>query len=333
MTSAKKKPKQSPTSSSTNSSRKTDESIPSRTRSDPAARYTWPDVLRRVGEPTREEIELFTPRRTAEEFARSGREIRSERIVTDVLRWAGTVLDFFDTASEAQKASVVGYHPGLLRVLVHKTHELNQLFQHQKEQASSRDATLEHDRAHAASALDQAQKLRAQLLAVLRSTARVAPTELSFEQLDAASGTASDHPSMASSLRRLADLASSVLARKESRAARRLTTGGVRDEYLRRVRAIANELETAGARTSSARIRTDVSQSTLDRLDGECLELMEDLRDLFDAAHAIDPTVPRLIPIATKRQFISHSKARKPSPPSPPSAPARPNQDPTTPSR
>lgn len=322
MGSRKKKPKPSSTTASAASqqqhSAKTDARAASRAESIPAARYTWPDILRRAGDPTREETDLFTPRRAAEDLVRAGRQIRSDRIVTDVLRWAGIVLDFWDSASAAQRSIVAGYHPGLLRVLVHKAHELHQLLQRQNEQTSARDATAQHDAALAAETLDRARKLRAQLRAVLRSAARVAPSELSFEQVDAVFGPASDAFSIAASLRQLADLATSVLSRRDSAAARRLTAGGIGPEYLQHVRSVADELDTAGARTSSARIRTDVAQSTLDRLDGECLALMEDLRELFEAAHAIDPAVPRLIPVATRSHLKKDAKSRQdPVPPQP----------------
>ena len=70
---------------------------------------------------------------------------------------------------------------------------------------------------------------------------------------------------------------------------------------------------------ASAREDAAVSQAEVDLWDGVNLLLLECILDLFEAAHALEPSVPRLLPLVLRRggMLTAHagSAEAKPKPP------------------
>ena len=98
-------------------------------------------------------------------------------------------------------------------------------------------------------------------------------------------------------------------------------------------RPFADELAQASERVRAADeaslnrpAETALSQGELDYLDGMCLTLLGQLIRAFDSGHAIDPRIPRLPPIATRRVFQRNRRAA-PSPTNP-SSPTANGHDP-----
>lgn len=90
----------------------------------------------------------------------------------------------------------------------------------------------------------------------------------------------------------------------------RLTLGNLDAEY-------AKELEEAAARvkdaSAAAKKRPEggkVTQGELDRADGINILLLGQVIRAFDAAHDRDPTIPRLVPISTRRVFNRNVKKK-----------------------
>jgi hypothetical protein len=286
-----------------------------------ATRYTWELLLPRVGAPTREDLELHASHRSAVKNHEIGADYDSGKILTDLLVWCGIAHDTWENATASQRDALAGYDHGLVRVLLHKGHELllkNQQFAAQK---GAQRGLLDRDEAEADRLRAQALSTRRRLRTILRSVVRVAPAQLTIEEVDAAFGTGADDAQRAQSLEALARLAERVMAERNSPGAKRLTRGRIDAAYVTALRTLAADVRSAGDRVSGPRVRTPVVQADIDRLDGECLELMEELFDFFELAHEIDPSIPRLVPLALRRYFFSHPKGRAGSTPAPPDTP------------
>lgn len=91
----------------------------------------------------------------------------------------------------------------------------------------------------------------------------------------------------------------------------------------------ALKLETAAKRireaasAANAKSVTKVRQLEIDFMDGVNLHVLGELIHAFEAAHDMDASIPRLVPIATRRLLARHS-ARNASKPAPESAPTPP---------
>lgn len=136
----------------------------------------------------------------------------------------------------------------------------------------------------------------------------------------AARATVTDHESLATSLHSLVKLAQEVLSTPQSRAARQLTDGGVNASELNAIETIANAVKSTGEQASGARTRGTVSQGNLDHQDGTCLAYMERVMRIFNRAHERDASIPRLLPIATRRMFSMGRKATSEAAPAAPPA-------------
>ncbi|WP_437833664.1 hypothetical protein [Sorangium sp. So ce1153] len=87
-------------------------------------------------------------------------------------------------------------------------------------------------------------------------------------------------------------------------------------DYVERLEETAREL-TQAAKTAAARpAGQKVTSGDLDRADGINLILLEQIVRVFERANEQDPTIPRLVPIATRRLFSRSSRKKATGAPS-----------------
>ncbi|MGK3989056.1 hypothetical protein WME99_38785 [Sorangium sp. So ce136] len=87
-------------------------------------------------------------------------------------------------------------------------------------------------------------------------------------------------------------------------------------DYVERLEDTAREL-TQVAKTAAARpAGQKVTAGDLDRADGINLILLEQIVRVFERANEQDPTIPRLVPIATRRLFSRSSRKKATGAPS-----------------
>lgn len=276
-----------------------------------APTYGWVEVARRAKPPTDGELALYAVQVAPDLLRIEGARVASDRILTDALRWSGTLLDFTANAPADLVREVRGFSLGLLRVFVAESHRLYEMNQRFQTAQSARKAGARVDQAAATSTRKLAQSYRRQLVAVLKSAAQQDGTTL--RRVAEAQGALEQ----SAALHALVALARELMADKASAAGQRLILGGVDAAYLGTITTLATQAADSGTRITGPKKSTPVSQGELDVQDGLCLALMDQLLLLFEAAHAINPKIPALLPIATRRYFVSHKSPAKtlPAPP------------------
>ena len=282
------------------------------------ATTTWPDVLRRLGPPTADDLELYSITETPKQLAKRGREIRTSKVLTDLVRWLGQIADY--TARTRSTSAIVGFDLGMARVAAADGSKLQDMLATFDGAARAQSATKSANTTSAESALDRGSEERDALAASLQ--AAFASNPAGRAETAAAYGTAKLAPDLAAALGALEKIARREVDKKTV-AGKRLVRGGVTADYLKGVTALAKEVADAGTRAKGARSTGEVTQADLDTQDGRCLAQMEQWIPLFDAAHARDTRVPKLVPISTLSYFgkrATHAATPEPPPPDPPPA-------------
>jgi len=126
--------------------------------------------------------------------------------------------------------------------------------------------------------------------------------------VDGAVGTAEDGAALARGLDGLASVGHKLLQHKKDAVAKRAKLMRVDAAYLARIAAAAKQVHETAAAAAARGGGKAVTQGALDREDGVNAILLGHVIDVFEAAHDVDPTLPRLVPIATRRLFGKHVK-------------------------
>ena len=268
--------------------------------------HTWTSVLQAVQPPTQEQIELYAINDPPVELIERGARIRSEKVLTDLVRFGGIMAEFWTKATPAQRKRLLGFSEGLLRVTVYSGKRLLDLLEQRGATTESREAA----RAAAAAAADQSYEEgmgeRERLATALEN---VSDEDAGLRaRVDAARGRVVDHKSLATSLAALVSLSREILQDAQSRAARQLVDGGLDAQELDALEALAARIKTSGEQASGARTQGTVSQADLDHQDGVCLAYMDRVMRVFNRAHERDPSIPQLVPITTRRLFSPNRK-------------------------
>ncbi|HEX2568166.1 MAG TPA: hypothetical protein VH877_01325 [Polyangia bacterium] len=252
-----------------------------------------------------------------------GATISTRRIVTDATRLYGLIHDYWQRATPEKRRRVRGFSLPLLAVAVDQAYRLEQMMDRQRTKRAADGTTRAVLDATLKAARDTGLGLRDQAASALLDAAGQDP--VLREELTSSVGRADPPDALALGLANLAKLLRRWLGLGDAALATRLALANLDEGY-------ASELDQAGqqllAAATAARLRpTPVTQGELDLLEGINLMLLGQIVRAFRHAHQLDPTIPRPIPIATRRFFSRRSPQKPASPktapaPSPSAAPA-----------
>lgn len=237
-----------------------------------------------------------------------GRTILSARVITDGIRLYNEANEFWSSASDVQRNRLRGFSMPLLAVAVHELALLTQL---EARHAGREDAALLErlvTERSAESAWKPSIDLRDLAAGALRAAAVHDDTLLAA--VEVAKGTAEDGEKLSRGLQGLARLLTEWLASSDAQLKGRLVLGSLTsdfvDDLLEAGEAVRSTTEGARRRPTGGK----VTQGDLDRADGINMLLLGQIIRAFEGAHALDPTIPRLVPIATRRLF-NRSSSKK----------------------
>lgn len=275
----------------------------------PPPKYTWEALRKHIGDPTDEERRIFAEPIAVAELVRDGASVRSERILTDGLRWLGLLWVYWSKLTPEEKQRVRGFSDGRLRVSLAHFLALRQALERNRAVAS-RAASHARAVAEAEERYRRGQWTRRQLTVALGESFSGHPALAAA--LAAADAKAKDAKQLSKTLRDLVAIGRSALA-SDPVLAEALRADGVDDAYLSSIEQLSADLEVdAGDRGVAG--EAPVSQSEIDRLDGLCLAAMRRMRRVFALHKKVDPRVPALAAIATRTVFggrTAQSAARK----------------------
>jgi hypothetical protein len=270
------------------------------------ATHTWEALLHAVHAPSKEQRLLYAIRTAPAELVDRGTHIRSEKILTDTVRLYGVAAEFWAKAAADQKRHLLGFSEALLRVAVYSAVELRDLVARRDAAVGARESAIAVGASAAAKDYADGMAERDRLATAI--DAAVEGDVVLETRLDAARGRVVDAGSLAISLSALAKLAHELLHEKGSPVAAQLADGGLTNAEVKGAEALAAKVKASGALASGARAQGAVSQGDLDLQDGVCLAYLERVMKIFNGGHDRDPSIPQLLPIATRRLFSPNRK-------------------------
>ena len=271
--------------------------------------HTWEALLAAVPAPTPEASALYALTAAPADLIEAGSRIRSEKILTDLVRWGGQVAEFLPKVTTAQRRLLLGYSDGFFRVTVHAGAKLHGMLASRTGNVDDREAERLAIIGAAAQAYSDGMDERDRLTTALEGLRRY-DSSLQ-DRIDLAHGSISDAEGLARSLRalsKLSKLGRALLEDPASIVAKQLVDGGVTSEELGDIEATADDVRSTAAAATGARTQGPVTQADLDQQDGTCLAHMGRLMRIFNGAHAKDPSIPHLVPITTRRVFSPNRK-------------------------
>lgn len=281
---------------------------------DDAQLITLDQLAKILGKPDPTLLDALLDGEPRDELIRLGARIKSDRIITDGSRMYALAYTVWAKATPEQKQSLVGFSADLLALAVDRALALRELTAAADATGQSHGAKSEARAAAAQRAFSDGIALRDHAYTALRTvTGRDAALRA---RLDADLGTAENATGLENGLRRLALFGRELLETKKKPVATRVKLARLDGGYLDRLEAAANAVRdtarSASARSGAAR----ASQGEIDLLDGINLYLLGAILHAFEAAHDIDATIPKLVPIATRRLLgkRTHASAPRPAP-------------------
>jgi hypothetical protein len=273
---------------------------------DPAPLHTLESIAKALGPPEASLLEAVLEGASDADLVDLGRQIASERIVTDDKRLYSMAYDVWNHATHAQKDNLRGFSQELLSLAVHHALELEALDAQHEGRGASNDVSRASRDAAAQSAFAAGLVRRDQAAVVLRGVAGKDAALLA--EVDGAVGTAGTGEALATGLEQLAALGKRFLSHKKGTLHARAKLMRLDEAYvtslLDAAKAVRETTHQASARSGGKR----VTQGALDKKDGEAMHLLETVIDAFEKAHDLDPTIPRLVPIATRRLLGKHTR-------------------------
>ncbi|MDI1480510.1 hypothetical protein [Polyangium sp. y55x31] len=238
---------------------------------------------------------------TEAQLVAKGKHVASSRVLTDVRRLYSLAYSFWQSATPAQKEALRGFSAELLSVAVHQALALDAMLVEHEERGDSREASRATLDAALREAFEKALTLRDQARSVLLKVAgNHAAAE---EEVNQAVGTAEDPAALARGLGTLVALAKKYLGEPSGPVKTRAQLMRLDFEYVAKLENAAATLAAAATAASARPAGEKVTQGSLDRADGVNLLLLTHIISAFENAHEQDPTIPRLVPISTRRMF------------------------------
>lgn len=272
------------------------------------------DLLSRVAKSNPKILEGLLEGTSNEDLIAEGASIATARIVTDGVRLYGQASDFLEGASPGQKKQLRGFSPALLAAAVHHLDALRKLESEtadtSKDHATSRLVVDEEVRGIVVAAI----ALRDQAFDALSAGAG-GNTKL-ITEVEEAFGVADPPEKLAKGLEAMSKLLTRWLASKDGGLGTRLEVASLDKTYATELSEMAHAVRTSTA-AAAKRTSPRAMQAALDREDGVQILLLGQIIRAFEGAHGRDATIPRLVPISTRRLFRRSGKKKAEAPEEP----------------
>jgi hypothetical protein len=260
--------------------------------------YTLDKLSKLLGTPTELQAKANAPTEPDAELIKRGAEIASYRIVTDVERLYGLAYAAWAKASDEQKELLLGFSEEVLCYAVDRALALRELTAVTSESEFLDEAEVARRKTVASTTFTEALSLRDRARNILK---KAAPTDAMKQEIEEAVGTAEDDDKLAAGLNRLAALGQRMLETKDEVAKARLSAVRLSLEFLQKLINAAEKVRATAKDASAKATVKRTSQGDIDRLDGVNLVLLGEIVNTFEDAHDSDPSIPRLVPISTRR--------------------------------
>jgi len=243
-------------------------------------------LANRLGKPDPALLDALLDRESLDDPAPLGAHLTSARILADVTRIYGLAYPVWVRTTPTQRDALIGFSEELLAIAVDRAIALRDL----TDPSAHRPAE--------GGAASRARAQRDHLAAVLRS---IVGHEPSLSARISAAVSAADGPSsLAQALDALVAIGRETVAHTSDKISARVKLARLDDGYLDRLAALAADLRDAAQREGT---HEPASQADIDKLEAVNVYLLKLVVNAFEAAHELDPSIPRLVPGAGRRML------------------------------
>lgn len=276
------------------------------TNDDPV--HTLEVLAEEVGKPKLSLLPSILAGSSDADLVKIGRTIATSRIVVDTARLYRQAWLWWKEATPAQQKLVRGVTKPLLVLAIHQAYQLELLRQKREGKSASEGASRAGSEKAAAEAFSGGLALRDQAYETMRDAA--GPSAPHRAEVEAAVGRAASADALAKGLEGLHDVLEGWLKKGDQALLDRLELSALDGEYAKELEAAGKRVRSTVAEAGQQGSSGTVTQGALDREDGVNVMLLGQVVRAFDAAHNINPLVPRLVPISTRRLF-GRAQSRK----------------------
>jgi hypothetical protein len=269
------------------------------TNDDPV--HTLEVLAEEVGKPKLSLLPSILAGSTDADLIKIGRTIATSRIVVDTARLYRQAFLWWKDATPAHQKLVRGVTKPLLVLAIHQAYQLELLRQQREGKSASQGASRAGSEKAAAEAFAMGLGLRDQAYDTMRDAAGTSAPHRA--EVEAAVGTAPNADALAKGLLGLRDVLQGWLSGNDKALLDRLELAALDGEYGKELEGAAKRVRATVAEAGQQGASAVVTQGALDREDGVNVLLLGQIVRAFDAAHNINPVVPRLVPISTRRLF------------------------------
>jgi hypothetical protein len=266
------------------------------------------DIGDALGKPDPALLDALLEGTTDTQLVDKGRQIASSRVLTDLRRIYAIAHTFWASASKDQRDKLRGFTPELLAVAVDQALSLDAMWKEHEDRGQEQGATRATAEAALSEVFTQALTLRDQAYNVLLGVA--GSSKSAQEEVAQAVGTAEDAAALTRGLGQLAALGKRYLAEKKGAIATRAKLLQLDAAYVGRIEETATALSKAAQAAAARPAGQKVTLGALNRADGINIHLLTLIIRAFEGGHEQDPTIPRLVPIATRRLFDRSSRKK-----------------------
>ncbi|MDC0746359.1 hypothetical protein [Polyangium mundeleinium] len=272
--------------------------------------HTLDILAAKVGAPQAGLLDALLAGTDNEQLTDKGREIATSRLVVDGVRLYQEAYNFWQGATDPQKKCLKGFSLPLLGVAVHQLLALHVRAQKMADDTTDEGKSRAKRATEASRTASHAVAVRDQAASALRDAAGLDPALRA--EVDETVGTADTPDTLARGLDGLANVLDAWLkAPPASPILARLTLASLDAAYAEELRAAANAVRTTAANAGERQAAKAAAQAGLDREDGVAILLLGQIVRAFEAAHDLDPTIPRLLPNSTRRLFSRRTKKKE----------------------
>jgi hypothetical protein len=279
---------------------------------DPTDIITLEELVAHHGPASVEEVDAYLEGASLEELAKQGARVATERITRDATRIYGIASKVRERATPEQEERLPAVTPDFLRVAIWCVHQGQQLWAERKSfQAEVR--VMRHARAMNNKETKRQGAARRDVLyaGLLILAGQKKETVRRIEKVYRRSNRPA---TLAIVLRDLVGLGREMLEDTSLGARQRRRGSRLTAAFLAECEALAERVATVGEAAEAVPVQPPVTQGALDLWDGRNLVFLRCTLMAFEAGHALDPTIPRLLP-NTLRGVLSRQprKHKRPS--------------------
>lgn len=255
-----------------------------------------------AGKPDTSLLEAIVADASDEDLIAVGRTIDTRRIIVDTSRLYGEAWSFWSGASPELRKLVRGVSKELLALAIHQALHLERMRDARSDASAESATTRAAVEKEAEEAFRAGITLRDQAYDAMRGATGL--NEALRSALDATVGTAETSEGLAQGLSGLAKLLEGWLTNKKQPAlVKRLALASLDKEYAEELAAAAKLVQATDVKAGKKAPALKVTQAELDREDGVAILLLGQIIRAFEAGHTRNASVPRLVPISTRRLF------------------------------